>query len=540
VASAAALAELSSGTRHRTVPWPRALTPVVAGALALAVGAWAFRPYPVGIFHDDGVYLILAKALATGQGYHYLHLPGAPAATHYPPAYPLLLGAIWRLAPDFPGNLTVFLALQALQLAVAAWGICRFAERRLAWPPVAAAALALCATLSLPLLLLAAHLMSEVLFVALLFPFLLAAERILEEDPGGTAPKDRHMVLLGLASGALALVRMHAVVAGAAVVVLLVMRKRRRGALACSLGLLAALLPWQIWVLLHNGAIPAELRGSYGSYLGWLAAGFGDRVAGGLPLLASTIALNASQTAGLLGDRLSLWPPGSLRIVTVTVAIVLIVLGGLRLWRRAPITVAFTALYVALTLVWPYAPWRFLWAVWPFALLLLAEGGIFAWQLSQRLGARPLRFVALVPLGFIAAGLARAEVLTYRQSAWSTPAREASAQIAPVIRWVARNSSPSDVVLCDAEPLVYLFTGRLALPPARFTAAEYVTPPDPRAADSTLAGLLERYRARYVVTVVPATRDAARRLANASRDGGPLLRELATTDGAAVFERVSR
>lgn len=539
-ASAAALAGLSSGTRHRSALRLRALAPVVAGVLALAVGAWAIRPYPVGIFHDDGVYLILAKALATGQGYHYLHLPGAPAATHYPPGYPLLLAAIWWFAPNFPSNLPAFLVLQAVLLGAAAWGICRFAERRLAWSPVAATALALCATLSLPLLLLAAHLMSEVLFVALLFPFLGAAERVLADADDASTSSDRRVALVGFAGGALALVRMHAVVAAAALFLLLVMRKRWRAASVCAAAFVVALAPWQLWMMLHNGALATDLRGSYGSYLGWLVRGFDDQTAGGLFLFARTMALNLGAAGGLLGDRLSLWPPGWPRIITVAVAVLLMGLGAARVWRRAPVTVAFTGLYVLITLAWPFAPWRFLWTVWPLALLFLAEGGIYALERCERLGGRYASLASLAPLGLIAVGIARAEVETYRESAWTVPARVASTNIAPVIRWVSRNTSPSDVIVCDAEPLLFLFTGRRAVPPASFTATEYVAPRKPGVAEETLGRLLTKSGARYVVTVMPETRDAARKLANASRDGGQLLRELPPSEGAAVFERVNR
>ena len=98
----------------------RAFAPLLAAALVCAVAASLVVPYPAGIFHDDGVYLVLAKALASGNGYRYLHLPGAPLATHYPPGYPLLLALLWTFAPHFPSNLTIILLANALLLAVTA------------------------------------------------------------------------------------------------------------------------------------------------------------------------------------------------------------------------------------------------------------------------------------------------------------------------------------------------------------------------------------------------------------------------------------
>src|SRR5271166_5732324 len=54
----------------------------------------------------DGVYMVTAKSLATGQGYRHLNLPGQPYATKYPPLFPLFLSMAWRVEPPFPKTLT--------------------------------------------------------------------------------------------------------------------------------------------------------------------------------------------------------------------------------------------------------------------------------------------------------------------------------------------------------------------------------------------------------------------------------------------------
>lgn len=60
-----------------------------------------------GYQHDDGIYYVTAKALASGQGYTIPSLPGAPAQTKYPPALPLTLAAAWLVNPEFPANLAI-------------------------------------------------------------------------------------------------------------------------------------------------------------------------------------------------------------------------------------------------------------------------------------------------------------------------------------------------------------------------------------------------------------------------------------------------
>jgi hypothetical protein len=43
--------------------------------LVATVVAWrASVPYVVGVYKDDGVYALLGKAIATGQGFHYIQV----------------------------------------------------------------------------------------------------------------------------------------------------------------------------------------------------------------------------------------------------------------------------------------------------------------------------------------------------------------------------------------------------------------------------------------------------------------------------------
>jgi hypothetical protein len=51
----------------------------------------------LGTYHDDGIYVTTAKAIATGQGYRIVSLPFEPSETKYPPLHPFLLSVIWRL-----------------------------------------------------------------------------------------------------------------------------------------------------------------------------------------------------------------------------------------------------------------------------------------------------------------------------------------------------------------------------------------------------------------------------------------------------------
>ena len=71
--------------------------------VALGVGliwpyAALFRAPASGSYHDDGVYLVTARALAEGEGYRIISLPDEPVQTKYPVLFPFLLSLIWRAA----------------------------------------------------------------------------------------------------------------------------------------------------------------------------------------------------------------------------------------------------------------------------------------------------------------------------------------------------------------------------------------------------------------------------------------------------------
>ena len=81
----------------------RSLWPLVV-LLALALSSLAFFSAPniIGLFHDDGIYTVVAKALSEGDGYRIISLPGEPYQTKYPFLYSYLLSWVWSLNPDLP------------------------------------------------------------------------------------------------------------------------------------------------------------------------------------------------------------------------------------------------------------------------------------------------------------------------------------------------------------------------------------------------------------------------------------------------------
>src|SRR5688500_11956345 len=67
---------------------------LVAAALftcVVVLGASRMAPGVSGVYHDDGIYVATGKAIAEGNGYHLVNLPGEPPQTKYPFLYPVVL-----------------------------------------------------------------------------------------------------------------------------------------------------------------------------------------------------------------------------------------------------------------------------------------------------------------------------------------------------------------------------------------------------------------------------------------------------------------
>ncbi|HVT38380.1 MAG TPA: hypothetical protein VHE78_05025 [Gemmatimonadaceae bacterium] len=509
--------------------------PVGVGLLVGAIALAAMTPVPVGVFWDDGVYLISAKAMATGAGYHLIHLPGAPSAVHFPPAYPALLAMVWLARPEFPANVAWLKVVNPVLLGVCAAFACAFGVRRLALPPLVAAGSVLVCAASLPLLVVTGVLFSEPLFLVVLFASLLVAERAI--DQGGW----RWAFLAGLCAGALALVRS----AGMALLPALIgsvllsrQRIRLRPALAAAAGVLVALAPWHIWLASRAGTLAPSLRGSYGPYLDWVTALYRERGAGFALVIARENILSIYRTLGI-----ALFPFGARPIRPLLVALFLVVagLGWVTATKRARIMAWFLAFYFAMVIVWPYAPDRFLWAVWPVIGLLAALGSVEAWRFGRtasahtgvRVSAALACAVGVFALGDHAAYSARGVSRQWNDLA----ARTNAAVLVPLADWINANTDAGDVVACDGEPFVHLYTGRTVVPVHILSPDEYLagTPVDHAAAD--LRMLFVAHRPRYAVFTAGSEELAAAPLVNGA-NGSPRLELVATLPGGGAAFRV--
>lgn len=496
-------AEPSARDDSRVARW----LPLLTAALVLLAAMHAIEPLPIGVFYDDAQYLVLAKAVATGQGYRFINLPGAPLATHFPPGYPAFLALLWRIAPAFPENVALFKFANAVLLAAAGAFAGDLARRTLGLPRGLAAAAALAGTVTIPSLVLSSAVMSEPLFLALLIPLLAWAERVTTEDEAPVSL--RRAALLGAAIAAIALVRTHGIALAGAVLLVYIARRRYREAAACATATLIGVAPWMLWVATHNDALPPLVRGAYGSYTAWLAVGWRTW---GLHLLAITMPDNVA-TVGMTVVR-SIVP-------RVSATVDLLVGGGFALltavgvavaWRRMRVTTLFVAGYLAIVLVWPFSPLRFVWGIWPLVMLFPAAGLAAAWQSQFVRQRRPARFGVAALATVVLLGIVAFNVQGYANAWWSSNARFHARRVLPQLAWVAKATAPDDIVASDAEAAVYLYTGRRTVPVTTFTAGEYVRERTVAEETEVVASLLEHYRPRFVLVTSPKLVQATARL----------------------------
>ncbi|HSG07601.1 MAG TPA: hypothetical protein VLA36_04575 [Longimicrobiales bacterium] len=434
-------------------PWPFLV--LALGLLGVGISFW--RPIPAGVWHDDGVYMLIGESLAQGEGLRYLGVPANPPAVKFPPLYPAVLGILWMMLGSV-GPVTLVAVWLNLVLMATAGGLLGWVLHEGAGirkgPAVAIAALAfVSADLWRPALVP----LSEALFIAL-------SAGAMAAWPAASRVGDRRgavtlSVLLALAvltrSAGLALV----VGFGTA----LLLRRSGRAALSVCAPALAAAASWAAWASAHADEIPPGMRDVLGPYGAWLAGQVWSApgaFVGGLPAHTADL---AGRVLGLLVPGLLGWPlwVAGLPLLALAAA------GVLRLCRRFPPLVWVPAFYLAMLLTWPFVDRRLVAPVHPWIVALVGVGIL---SLADRWSARGLRW----GLGVVAfAWISSHTAVTASRAAggWPVAAYQLrSVRLAAAVE-ALRNTAPEDAVVGAPEfwAALHLHGGWSAAPSARFT-----------------------------------------------------------------------
>ncbi len=215
--------------------------------LLIALGGLYFylmRPDVAGILYDDGMYLMSAKALASGHGYRLMGIEGQPYFYKYPPLYPLCLAALWLINPHFPANIVWLKAFNIL-LSLGTLNLLAYHFRRnLKFPAWLSLALVACFGLNFRFIDVSIELMSEPLFMLLSVGALVLAHHY-HANPEPLRP--RQIGGLMLLSVAAYYTRSFGLVLVAALAIWLWIRKERKAAILFATGCGLCMLPWVLW-----------------------------------------------------------------------------------------------------------------------------------------------------------------------------------------------------------------------------------------------------------------------------------------------------
>ncbi len=171
---------------------------LLTGFVVLA--CYLMRPDVVGFLYDDGMYLMVAKALAEGHGYRLMGIVDQPYFYKYPPLFPLMLALGWLINPHFPHNIVWLKSINILLATgtLALWGYYFRTIRQ--FPQWVCLLLVLILGTHWRFLEVSIDLMSEPLFMLLSTLALILCHRFQEKNPSFTPTQVAVLVVLSVAA----------------------------------------------------------------------------------------------------------------------------------------------------------------------------------------------------------------------------------------------------------------------------------------------------------------------------------------------------
>lgn len=465
---------------------------IAGGGLLFCLGVTLLRlDRSFGFFVDDAWYVLLAKALATGQGYQLINAPTPGILPLYPPVFPLVLSLVWRIMPEFPANIIWMKLISVLSVlggGVLTWIRLRWYREVRSLP---ATWMAMLVVLCLPLSALVTEtLMSESFFMLLMMGQIFVMERVIESGRAG-ANWNRGEKLLVLFGGLLAGMAFLTRSIGIAIIiatVLALLRERLWRQLAIWLVVVLLLAgPWTLYAARHRPTPEqqVELRSNivipYSEQFWQRVAGSpvsGTVTVANLPgrILTTLLLVAGQDTLRILLPPVWQWlagrsnNPGVLKsylILIISVLLFLLVLIGFTCEAEERLGPAelMVSLTMVMVLLWPFTPQRFLLPLVPFIFYYFWRGVVWVVvrlrpgmaSIAERRLATPAIGVLLMvsicgQMSYLFNVFFRPEVA---RGGWS----RAFDSLEQMTEWVSRNI-PRDETLAVGNPaLISLYTG---------------------------------------------------------------------------------
>jgi hypothetical protein len=457
---------------------------LTAALCALAVIVLYLLRYDrmVGFYVDDAWYVLLGKALATGQGYQLLNSPTPGIVPFYPPGYSFLLSLAFRLAPEFPQNLPWLKAVSYLAMWGAAVATYFYFRRVRPLNPWLALGLAAVVVLH-PLLVFfaASTTMSECVFTLVQLLFVLAVERCVN---GTTASMSyRWLALASLLGAAMFLTRSVSVAVLFAAVLYFAYLRQWKHLAGFAVLLIVLLSPWLLFMRRH--AVTPEQQAEQNNYIVYSYAEQFWHKRAGYPnqgiLDASDLPDRAWENAThiLEYDLGALFADPFYRAVIIgewrlksTLAssawsylVALLVLIGYVVSGRHRLTLVEIAvpLTMFITVLWPFPPVRFLLPLLPwlaFYFLLGAETVVVTGMKARVTPARLAYALVAAMLAVNLYSITEHIITTRRAGAGRAVWLKMFEENETLIRWAGKNLPPDAVMATQNPALAYLYTER--------------------------------------------------------------------------------
>jgi hypothetical protein len=455
------------------------------------------RMHPTNFFgmgEDDAIYFSSAQALAQGRGYILPSVPGTPPATKYPILYPLILAAVWRFSPSFPGNLVPAIAVT---VAFGIWfltAVFIFLRNLKAFSDIECLLLTTFCALHPLVLFYSGSLLSDIPFAALTLAAVVLADKSMK--PEG---KTVYIAVSGILAGLSVLMRLFGLPVIAGIVVAAVVKRAWRGLLIFSACILPFALP-VLWRIIFPLTASMPVKGTAAAAPNWVQTWFYYTSYWAMwkisvpnahffwAMLQNNALMSASGPADFLLAPMFVHDTLFGRAIVLIVGFVTLagMVGYVRArgWSAIHFSLPF---YLLVILCWNYADGnnRYLLPYWPlFAASLWFELRRLLGQLKAQLLAVPSWFekVALTVVGSLVVVLICAVVVNCAWGLRRTLAEKSQKRAALLVMkrgaydWIARNAPPSARVIAYDDPNVYLYTGRMSIRPIFFSTAELFEP----------------------------------------------------------------
>lgn len=202
-----------------------------------------------GLIVDDAWYILLAKALAQGDGFKLVSSATAQILPAVPPGFPLVLAPVFLVSPQFPDNVLLLKAISVAAMFGVGVVFYRYLVRDRGIQPPQAAAVAAVTVLTPGFVFLATStVMSECVFTLAQ----VATVVLLERSARGDAPAQwRGAAWAGVMAAATMLTRTAGVAVLVAGIFYLLKDRARRRAIAFAAAALVCLMPWLAYAALH-------------------------------------------------------------------------------------------------------------------------------------------------------------------------------------------------------------------------------------------------------------------------------------------------